>query len=218
VDKTFEDIYRYGVWGIDEYGRGVSGYGSEYMFNVNYILFLKTFIQENNCKNVVDVGCGDWSFSSFLFEDMTNVNYVGYDCVSDIILNHKYTYREKRHLYFEHVNGYNLIKNFASSPSLPYTIDLVLIKDVLQHWPTRDIVTFLTKLCNMNSIQYILITNDSTDDKNVNIKMGEYRPLNWNAPPLNRFKVYLMYEYKDANRKETYLLDKKKIDYSFFWN
>ena len=57
----------YNDWGGWE-GRG-SGDGS-FIENNNYLIdWLQAFIQKNNIKNIVDVGCGDLQWMSIIFKN-----------------------------------------------------------------------------------------------------------------------------------------------------
>lgn len=48
------------------------------------IEFVRRFIKENSIKSVVDLGCGDWQFSPYIYHDLS-VAYVGYDVVLPVI-------------------------------------------------------------------------------------------------------------------------------------
>lgn len=48
------------------------------------IEFVRRFIKENSIKSVVDLGCGDWQFSPYIYHDLF-VAYVGYDVVLPVI-------------------------------------------------------------------------------------------------------------------------------------
>ena len=48
------------------------------------IEFVRTFIKENSIQSVVDLGCGDWQFSPYIYHDL-GVDYVGYDVVLPVI-------------------------------------------------------------------------------------------------------------------------------------
>jgi hypothetical protein len=63
MDQVFTKVYENNIWGNDnnvEYN-GSSGPGSDIDYNKdNYVPFLKNFITDNNIKNIVDLGCGDF--------------------------------------------------------------------------------------------------------------------------------------------------------------
>src|SRR5579871_398362 len=76
VSQTFSKIYEANEWG---YGSGV---GSLPLNNVDYIKFLKLFIERNTIRSVVDFGCGDWQFSRFI--NWAGITYTGFDIVEDV--------------------------------------------------------------------------------------------------------------------------------------
>jgi hypothetical protein len=67
--------------------------------------------------------------------------------------------------------------------------DLLLCKDVLQHWPVADIVNFCERISA--TYRYVLLTNDlcslhcRPEDLNREIRLGEWRTLDLEAPPFN---------------------------------
>ena len=86
MEKTFTDLYERNEWGNDnniEYA-GSSGPGSTTPYNVEYIKFLKNFINNNLIKNVVDLGCGDCKCLKSIYDDL-DVQYTGYDCYKNIV-------------------------------------------------------------------------------------------------------------------------------------
>jgi SAM-dependent methyltransferase len=48
------------------------------------IEFVRKFIKENAIHSVVDLGCGDWQFSPYIYHDR-GVAYTGYDVVLPVI-------------------------------------------------------------------------------------------------------------------------------------
>ena len=63
MEQTFTNVYEIKLWGnnnIAEYN-GSSGAGSTINYNKDtYVHFLKKFITDNDIKNIVDLGCGDF--------------------------------------------------------------------------------------------------------------------------------------------------------------
>src|SRR5262245_33658710 len=77
VPSVFEKIYRTGLWG------GGSGRGSDPEVAQPYMLFLQDFLERNAIDSVVDIGCGDWSFSALI--DWGSRRYLGVDVVPSVI-------------------------------------------------------------------------------------------------------------------------------------
>ncbi|WP_186775577.1 class I SAM-dependent methyltransferase [Rubripirellula tenax] len=97
-------------------------------------------------QSVVDIGCGDWSFSRNI--DWSRVDYTGVDIVPSL----------SEELNREH--GGDKIR-FAcadlTSDELP-SADLCICKDVLQHLSNESVQKFLSG--NLNRYRYALLTND----------------------------------------------------------
>ena len=59
---------------------------------------------------------------------------------------------------------------------------MVIIKDVLQHLPNKDVSIVLEKI---KKYKYCIITNDYTGDICGDINIGEWRPINVLLSPFN---------------------------------
>jgi hypothetical protein len=81
MEQPFTNIYECKSWGdnnIDEYS-GSSGAGSGINYNNDtYVPFLKKFIIDNNIKNIIDFGCGDFICGNLIYDDL-DILYTGYD-------------------------------------------------------------------------------------------------------------------------------------------
>ena len=171
--KTFTNIYNKNIWGNG------SGKGSTIRYNKKYIEYLENLIKEKNIKSVLDLGCGDWQFSKVVNYD--NVNYLGVDCVESVIQYNVKNYK-KNNIDFKCNSIFNLDDFFNTD------IDLVIIKDVLQHLSDNEIEEVLTKLLK-KPFKYLLITNAYSKEKikrDVNNRY-RYAKLNVNHYPLNKF-------------------------------
>lgn len=170
VEKIFADCYRFS-WG------GNSGPGSTPEYTAAYREFLQLFMITNEVESVLDLGCGDWSFSHLI----NWPRYTGVDVVKHVIVENerRWTYGEMRR------DG----TEFVHADLLDYPLDgheLVLIKDVLQHWPNADIEAFMKRLAE-SSVKYALLTNCRFDAGPVNgdIAHGYFRALDLTAPPFS---------------------------------
>jgi len=87
MEDFFTNVYEKKIWGDnnnDEYN-GSSGGGSIIEFNKDtYVLFLKKYIVNNNIKNIVDLGCGDFKCGKLIYDDL-DILYTGYDTYKKII-------------------------------------------------------------------------------------------------------------------------------------
>ena len=64
--------------------------------------------------------------------------------------------------------------------------DLLIVKDVLQHWPLAEIQRFIDT--HFDRFSYVLVTNDVAHDLrpvpvNSDIAVGDWRPTDLTAPP-----------------------------------
>lgn len=165
--RIFTNIYVNGSW------RFGSGHGSLPSVTRSYRRYLQRFIDQPDVRHVVDLGCGDWQFSRYI--DWSSVDYLGLEVVPELIESNTTAY------------GASNVR-FARSPArfadLP-PADLLIAKDVLQHWPSRDISDFLT--IAVEQYRYCLITNcvRPKRDRNSDIPMGAFRPLDIREPPFN---------------------------------
>jgi hypothetical protein len=157
--SVFEAIYKDNSWGFG------SGHGSLPKVTKGYRAYIENFIKENHIKTVVDYGCGDWQFSKLI--DWGDAKYIGLDIVPSVINTNKRVYGTNN-------IKFRLIKPMSSE--LPKG-DLLIVKDVVQHWPTPDVKKFLETIAPQ--YKFALVTNCSIPEKdvNANIAMGDFRPL-----------------------------------------
>ncbi|HWF65181.1 MAG TPA: class I SAM-dependent methyltransferase [Rhizomicrobium sp.] len=166
--EIFDNIYRNDLW------RCGSGSGSREELTRDYRTFLQNFMRENRIASVVDLGCGDWQFSRHM--DWTGIDYTGVDVSSVVLAATKAFSREG--VRFLHAN--------AVTDPLP-AADLLIAKDVLQHWSNADILAFLPRLQNY---RVALFTNGFPRHAlaYVNCDMPtcfQYRPIDLSRPPFS---------------------------------
>jgi len=178
--EIFTEIYEKDMWG------GGSGGGSTPENTVAYRLILQGFLYKYKIKTVVDFGCGDWAFSQLI--DWTGINYTGVDCVESVIRKN-----------IEKFRGDNI--NF--SYMTPGFGDLLIVKDVLQHWENDDDITqFLSAM--MLRFKYILITN--TPDCQTHPGPFGTRPLSATKKPLLFFTPKILATIITSETKEVSLI------------
>lgn len=191
TQKAFEDIYKNAAWGVNSANVGHSGSGSFLESTVVYRAFLQQFMKDNDIRSVVDAGCGDWEFSHAI--DWTGIDYKGFDIVPSVIEANKTKYGTKTIQFF----AANVVET-----ELP-AADLLISKHVLQHLPNADVAKFLKQLPRY---KHILLTNsverETFTGANVDIKPGEYRPLDVTRPPfgVGGAKVLSYWDGKDMHQ------------------
>ena len=167
MSERFEEIYATNAWGVG------SGEGSIYENAKGYAKFLEKFIRRRNIKSVIDLGCGDWQFSRFI--DWQGARYQGFDIVRPVI--------ETNRTKFSSSNiEFNI---YSGEPAALPDSDLLIAKDVLQHWSNGFIRTFFNEI---NRYKYVLITNcinPTGITVNSDIENGDFRYLDIRLPPFN---------------------------------
>jgi SAM-dependent methyltransferase len=165
--EIFDTIYREDRW------QGGSGPGSREEVTRAYRTFLQNFMRTNLIASVVDLGCGDWQIARHM--DWAGVNYIGVDASAVVLQTTQKFARD----------GVSFIHANAVTHPLP-SADLLIVKDVLQHWPNSDIVAFLPQLAKY---RFALITNGFAASRvaklNADIKVGNCRAVNLALAPFN---------------------------------
>jgi SAM-dependent methyltransferase len=141
----------------------------------DYRAYLQTFMRHNQVASVVDLGCGDWQFSRHM--DWTGIDYVGAD-TSSVVLETTRSFTRP---------GVRFLQADATCDALP-AADLLIAKDVLQHWSNADILAFIPQLQNY---KWAIITGSFPEHTlghiNVNIRAGAgFRPIDLGKMPFNR--------------------------------
>lgn len=154
--------------------------GSRKELSQPYIQYVKKFIQDNRIRNILDIGCGDGLMLSNM-EIPNSINITGID-ISTIAV-------KKARIKLIHNNNIDIVHADAKNYSDNH-YDLVLIKDVFQHLPFKDIYAILSNVSQKS--KYMIITNDC-QTKNMDIQRGGYRPINITDIYSPKFKDYLEY-------------------------
>lgn len=164
----FDDIYANNQWGFG------SGNGSLPSVTKGYRSLIEQFIVDNDIKSVLDYGCGDWQFSKLI--DWHDASYLGVDLVGEVVDRDAETFAKAGRVSFEKIT--------PRQTNLP-AADLLIIKDVLQHQSTDDVNHFLKHV--LPKYRFALITNciEPTEDLNVEIDTGEFRPLDLRKAPFH---------------------------------
>ena len=183
MEKSFEEIYDKNIWG------GGSGTGSNMTrHNKKYIEMVEGVIKDRDIKTVCDIGCGDWEFSQHI--DYGGVSYVGVDCVKSVVEGVQKKY-QKNNVRFEH--------HVVGEGYVPEGYDLVILKDVIQHWTDEDIIGIMDKIIKNN--RYVFVTNGykfMRDQEKNKMKARDisnryrYHPEDVNKYPLSEFGDYVI--------------------------
>jgi SAM-dependent methyltransferase len=165
MTSAFSRVYEEDIW------EGGSGRGSTPDNTKDYRECLEAFIRGEDIKSVVDLGCGDWQFSQHV--DWQGASYHGVDTVPSVMRQNQERFGSRA--------SFSCLD--ISTAPLPQG-ELVILKDVLQHWPTKTIVDFLPRL---SQYKWALVTNCGTENDSLNsdVAMTGYRPLDLRLEPFN---------------------------------
>lgn len=173
--RVFGHIYEQDHWD------GGSGIGSAPDATEPYRAMLARILPATDVRSVVDVGCGDWQLGSLV--DWSSVDYLGLDVVPVVVERNRSRFG-KPGVRFE-------VGDARLQP--PPAADLLLAKDVLQHWSNADAAAFLRT--NLRRYKYCLLTNDieSTHwdgDVNHDVQLGEWRTMDIEKEPFGYRAVW----------------------------
>ena len=146
-----------------------SGPGSTELFSRPYRSFLEEFIKTHKIASILDLGCGDMEIMSRV--NLHDARYIGIDCIEERTQRNRLLHP---HFVFQTCD---LREVFPTS-------DLVICKDVIQHWSTNEILVWLSQLVACN-FKYALITNCAYGDMNADITTGGWRAIDLTKPPFS---------------------------------
>jgi SAM-dependent methyltransferase len=170
----FEKIYETDAW------NGGSGPGSFPVHTKGYRRFLEGFIRRHRVRSIVDLGCGDWQFSQLV--SWNGARYQGFDIVPKVVDRNAETFSSDR-ITFHLFDG-----DFSRLP----TADLLIAKDVLQHWSDASIRAFLPFLSRYRFALLTNCVNPSGETVHRDTGDGGFRYLDLREAPfrLNAERVY----------------------------
>ncbi|HLY06463.1 MAG TPA: methyltransferase [Rhizomicrobium sp.] len=167
MKNVFERIYANNDW------RHGSGEGSLALHVRPYVEFLERFLRRKRVGSVVDFGCGDWQFSQMI--PWGNIEYRGFDIVPAVVAANRARFQTPRISFHE----------IGSDHSALPPADLLIVKDVLQHWSDETVVRFLPLL---SRYRYALITNCVNPEgptENLPIADGDFRYVDIRLSPFH---------------------------------
>ncbi len=121
------------MWGGTE-GEFYSGEGSDELFAVPYAAAIRSLIENEQLKSVIDIGCGDFRVGRLITD--TPVRYLGVDVVSSLV-------ERNVKLHSSRLVSFRCLD--AVTDELP-AADLCLIRQVLQHLSNAEIFRVLNNV------------------------------------------------------------------------
>jgi SAM-dependent methyltransferase len=153
-----------------------SGGGSDPEFAQVWIDHVNALLAKEDIKTVIDVGCGDWRIGRHL--NLQGKDYTGIE-VSSVI------FKEIKLNATENIKFINADFETLDIPE----VDLILIKDVLQHLPNASVLNIVKKITNKS--RYALFCDDVKEYNNNDIRPGQHRFLDLSAAPFNFSFAYV---------------------------
>ncbi|NBX67856.1 MAG: class I SAM-dependent methyltransferase [Proteobacteria bacterium] len=183
MKEIFTEIYARDAW------NGGSGPGSTPQFCGPLIDFLRNYLLNNRLESLCDLGCGDLQWIPRLVEQ-TKIRYIGVDCVEHLLASHRKKYPESQ---------YSFVNGDVSSMSMGEIPDasVYFIKDVLQHWPSENILRFLADFFRARPDAHILTVNCNHQSSDVRVLDSQYHfaPINGAHNPLKKFQPQKLLEW-----------------------
>ena len=168
MKNIFSDIYQHNEWNSLE---SVSGVGSSLEQTEGVRLSLPLVFKEFGIKKLLDAPCGDFHWMKTV--DLTGIDYIGGDIVEAIIMENQTHFKSATH---------DFILLDITSDALPQA-DMMLCRDCLIHFSNKDVYRFLNNL-KKSQITYLLTTT-FPQHLNINIKTGNWRPINLEDAPFH---------------------------------
>jgi len=183
-NNKFNDLY------IDANNFNTLMPGSTHEEALPCINYINNFIKNNNIRSILDVGCGNAAIAEHLLLD--NIDYHGID-VSQLAINQA---KEK-------LNTHKFNKIDAVDYHDYENYDLILIKDVFNHLPFKDINTILAR--SIKAKQFIMIITDIPHEFK-DITRAEYRRID--ITETHKLDIIDTLTYKSGNVNKKCILIK----------
>jgi hypothetical protein len=191
--EIFGNIYKTKLWNCGDPSIPLSGPGSSLEIANKCASLLSEFIYNNNCKSVLDLGCGDlnWISKTNFFND-SNIKYMGIDVVETLIASHSENYPNKIFL----AEDITVFKEFDS-------VDIIIIRDVLFHLTNREILSIFDNI--KHKFKYLLVTSCTNNENTDNFDKWRFTEKNLNIEPFNKSYYLERNIYEVEFRRNVYI-------------
>jgi hypothetical protein len=169
ITDVFSQIYANDIWVMHENQDSSSGAGSTQMATGELVVRLSAFLKEVGCRQLVDIGCGDFNWMRGIEGDFS---YLGIDVVPQVIdaNNAAYASGRRRFICMD-------ASRTAISPG-----DVAVCREVLFHLSFRDGLQLLRNI-KAAGFKYVLLTSDKSVWFNSDIHNGDFRRINLSKSP-----------------------------------
>ncbi len=187
------------VYAEDQWGCG-SGPGSSIENTGSYNDKIRQFLRTAGVRQVTDVGCGDWQSSHLIYDPLQPIDYLGIDCVAEVIASNKARHPDYA---FKHID-------VVASPESIRSSEVYIIKDVLQHLRIKDIYKLLDAL-TAKQFKCIIVTNcknQQVDDQELPDvdNVANARGLSAAFYPLKKYAAVPLFEYNGGGDKQACII------------
>ena len=175
LQERFERIYHTNLWSDPETRSGTgSSLDSTRMLREK----LPHALRQLDARVLLDIPCGDFTWMERV--DLDGIEYIGGDIVRSIIQANQ---QEKA------AQGRSFIELDLTRDQLP-DADVLLCRDCLVHLSYANIARVFENV-RPSRIRYILMTSFPGRGDNKNVEDGDWRPLDFAAPPFSLTKPIL---------------------------
>lgn len=164
----FERIYELNAWGE---ATSRSGPGSSLVETEHLARELPSLLRKLGAGSLLDIPCGDFTWMATV--ELGEIRYVGADIVETLV-------REARR--WESPSR-SFLRLDLTRDDLP-RCDVVLVRDCLVHLSSREVLFALANVVRSRA-KFLLTTSFTRPHENLDIKTGEWRPLNLELPPFS---------------------------------
>jgi hypothetical protein len=170
----FENIYKKQIWNNCDPNIPLSGPGSSLENTKETSTLLTKFIYDNECKSLLDLGCGDltWIPKTTFFND-NNIKYTGVDIVESLITSHVIKFPDKNFL-CKDITTYNYFEK----------VDIIIIRDVIFHLKNNDILSIFDNI--KNKFNFLIITSCNNHVNTDNFNQWHFTEKNILINPFNK--------------------------------
>lgn len=170
----FKNIYEQQLWNDGNQNIPLSGPGSSLKNTKEYSKILTKFIYDNQCKSVLDLGCGDltWIPKTPFFNDGC-IKYTGVDVVKSLIDSHLTKFPKKQFL----------CKDITTYNNIDYT-DIIIIRDVIFHLKNDEIISIFNNI--KNKFRFLIITSCRNSTNTDNFNKWRFSEKNIHIEPFNK--------------------------------
>jgi SAM-dependent methyltransferase len=155
---------------------------------------LQRLFNETKFATVVDYGCGNWELMKVLVVP-SHIQYLGIDIVESVVEKNIRLY-QKDNIHFLEIDRQEDATHIKG--------DILIIKDVVMHWPNAEIRQFLEKM--LPRYQMAIITNDFCQwhGRPRDITPGHYHCLDLQEPPFS-LNAQVLLDWESNRRKQALL-------------